>query len=123
MIVDPDPEAPPRPLPAPRDPERERDAPAAPATPEAGSATVSRRMLLAGPLVAAVSLLCAFVALDAAGIPLRDPDHVAGRRLAMLVGLVAALIALDVLVRAARAAGTLRPPRDVIAAVRRERWT
>ena len=37
------------------------------------------RAAAAGPLIAAVTFLAAIIAADAAGIPLRDPDHVAGR--------------------------------------------
>ncbi|MDQ3113116.1 MAG: phosphatase PAP2 family protein [Actinomycetota bacterium] len=82
-----------------------------------------RRMLIAGPAVAIVSILAALLTTDAAGLPLRDPDHVAGRRFAMVLGLVAALIGLDVLVRAGRRSRTLRPSRAAIESVRRERWT
>jgi hypothetical protein len=82
-----------------------------------------RRMLVAGPLVAVISMAAALIVTDAAGVPLRDPDHVAGRRLLMLVGLVALLVALDVVVRAARRSGRRFPPRAAMASVRRERWT
>jgi membrane-associated phospholipid phosphatase len=80
------------------------------------------RLLIAGPVVALVSLLAAVLTTDAAGLPLRDPDHVAGRRLAMVLGLVALLIALDVLVRARLRSRTGRPSRAAIASVWRERW-
>ena len=82
-----------------------------------------RCLLIAGPVVALVSLLAAVLTTDAAGLPLRDPDHVAGRRLAMVLGLVALLIALDVLVRARLRSRTGRPSRAAIASVWRERWT
>jgi hypothetical protein len=82
-----------------------------------------RRMLVAGPVVAIISMVAAFIATDEAGLPLRDPDHVAGRRLALLVGLVALLVVLDVVVRAARRSPTRWPSREAIATVRRERWT
>jgi hypothetical protein len=82
-----------------------------------------RRMVVAGPLVAVVSMVAALVATGAAGIPLRDPDHVAGRRLAILVGLVGALVFLDMVVRASRRAPGLIPSRALVAEVRRERWT
>ena len=82
-----------------------------------------RRMLLAGPAVALVSMLTALLATNAAGVPLRDPDHVAGRRLALVVGLVLVLVGLDVVVRAGRRAGRLWPSRAAMASVRRERWT
>ncbi len=80
-------------------------------------------MLVAGPVVAMFSVLTALLTTDAAGVPLRDPDHVAGRRLVLIGGLVVLLIALDVVVRAARRSGLLWPSRAAIESVRRERWT
>ncbi len=85
--------------------------------------TPERRLLIAGPAVALVSFLTALLTTHAAGLPLRDPDHVAGRRLAMACCFVGVLIGLDVLVRASRRSGTLRPSRAALASVRRERWT
>ena len=82
-----------------------------------------RRLLLAGPAVAIVSLVAALLATDAAGLALRDPDHVAGRRLVLVLGLVAVLVGLDIVVRAARRSGSLRPSWADINSVRRERWT
>src|SRR5215207_3146892 len=76
------------------------------------------RMVIAGPVVAIVSVLVALLTTDAAGLPLRDPDHVAGRRLGLVLCLVAMLIGLDVLVRAGRHSRTLRPSRAAIASVR-----
>ena len=73
--------------------------------------------------MAVVSLAAALLAPDAAGLPLRDPDHVAGRRLVLVLGLVAALVGLDIAVRAARRAGRLRPSWADLNSVRRERWT
>ena len=84
---------------------------------------LQRRMVAAGPIVAVVSMAAALIATGAAGIPLRDPDHVAGRRLVLLLALVALLVALDVVVRASRRAPGLVPSRALVAAVRRERWT
>jgi hypothetical protein len=89
---------------------------AAPKTPQ-------RRLLIAGPVVAAVSVLAALLATDAAGLPMRDPDHVAGRRLLLVLCLVLVLVVLDVLVRACRRSHTLRPSRAAIERVRRERWS
>jgi hypothetical protein len=80
-------------------------------------------MLIAGPVVAMVSVLAAVLATDAAGLPLRDPDHVAGRRLVLVLFLVAVLIGLDVLVRAGRRSRGRWPSRAAIESVRRERWT
>jgi len=82
-----------------------------------------RRMVLAGPLVAIVSMVAAVIVTDAAGVPVRDPDHVAGRRMLVLFALVGALFALDVAVRAARRTGRRLPTRAAMARVRRERWT
>jgi hypothetical protein len=84
---------------------------------------LQRRMVAAGPIVAVVSMVAAVVATGAAGISLRDPDHVAGRRLGILLALVLFLVAIDVVVRASRRAPGLVPPRAVVAEVRRERWT
>ena len=81
------------------------------------------RMLGTGPVVGLVSMAAALVATNAAGLPLRDPDHVAGRRLVLLLGLVALLVLLDVVVRAARRTHSLWPSRASVASVRRERWT
>jgi PAP2 superfamily len=89
----------------------------------AGPKPAHRRLLIAGPVVALVSLLAAVLTTDAAGLPLRDPDNVAGRRLLLVLGLVAMLIALDVLVRARIRSRTGRPMRAAIATVWRERWT
>jgi PAP2 superfamily len=100
-----------------------RELRAAASTGRAARGASLRRMLVAGPVVAIVSMVAAFVATDEAGLPLRDPDHVAGRRLLLLVGLVALLVVLDVVVRAARRSSTRWPSREAIATVRRERWT
>ena len=88
-----------------------------------GPQSSHRRIVIAGPVVALVSVLVALFTTDAAGLPLRDPDHVAGRRLVLVLCLVAVLIGLDVLVRAGRRSCTLRPSRTAIESVRRERWT
>jgi hypothetical protein len=80
-------------------------------------------MLLAGPGVALVSILTALLTTRAAGVPLRDPDHVAGRRLVWVVVLVVVLIGLDVVVRAGRRSRQLWPSRAALAGVRRERWS
>jgi hypothetical protein len=80
-------------------------------------------MLVAGPLVAIVSIVAALLATGAAGLPLRDPDHVAGRRLLILLALVGLLVVLDIAVRASRRAPARLPSRAAMARVRRERWT
>src|SRR3954462_5190953 len=81
------------------------------------------RMALAGPLVGVVSMITAVIVTNAAGIPVRDPDHIAGKRLGALLALVAVLFVLDVVVRAARRTGRRLPTRAAAARVRRERWT
>ena len=78
--------------------------------------------MLAGPLVAVVTLVAALLATHSAGVPLRDPDGVAGRRLLWVVLLVVVLVALDVVVRAGRGRGRLRPSAAALQRVRRERW-
>ena len=82
-----------------------------------------RRMLWAGPVVALVSMVAALITTDAAGLPLRDPDHVAGRRLLLVALLVLILVGIDVYVRASRRIGGWRPGFDAMRAVRQERWT
>ena len=82
-----------------------------------------RRSVVAGPIVAGVTALTAFVATQAAGVPLRDPDQVVGRRLVAVIGLVLVLIVFDVMIRAARRSGKVLPPREEMRTVRRERWT
>ena len=82
----------------------------------------SWRSVLAGPLVAAITLAGAIVAAHSTGVELRDPDGVAGRRLVWVVVFVLVLVATDVFVRAARRAHRRLPPRAVLAEVRAERW-
>lgn len=85
--------------------------------------TLSRRSLLAGPLVAIVTVLAALMATHAAGVPFRDPDHVVGKRLALVGCLVALLVGLDIVVRAGGRSRKLTPSRVAMRRVRRERWT
>lgn len=80
-------------------------------------------MLIAGPAVAFVSVVAALLTTDAAGLPLRDPDHVAGRRLLLVLGLVGVLVVLDVTVRAGLPSRRPWPSRASVLRVRRERWT
>ena len=72
--------------------DRERGAaPAAdPDTPE----FPTRRSIVAGPVVAAVTLFAALLATHDVGVPFRDPDHVVGKRLALVACGVALLVVL-----------------------------
>jgi membrane-associated phospholipid phosphatase len=78
---------------------------------------------LAGPAVAAVTVVAALLATDEVGLPLRDPDHVAALYLALVGFGVLMLVGLDILVRAARSTGSFPPARAALRRVRRERWT
>jgi hypothetical protein len=93
-------------------------------SPKAGGfALPGWRPLIAGPLVAGISLGAALIATDDAGIPLRDPDNVTGNRLVMALTFILSLFVIDVLVRAwSRSEGRL-PTRAALLAVRREHWT
>jgi hypothetical protein len=81
------------------------------------------RSVLAGPLVALVTLLAALIATQAAGVPLRDPDNVAAKYLALVGFSVWVMVGLDVAIRAGRRTGTWRPSREAMRDVRRERWS
>ena len=96
---------------------------ASPAPVVEDDARPSRRSVLAGPLVAAVTLAGAIVAANFTDVAFRDPDGVAGRRLVWVVIFVLVLVAIDVFVRAARRARRKLPPRSVLSEVRAERWS
>jgi hypothetical protein len=81
------------------------------------AARPSRRDVIAGPLVAAVTVLVALVATQWAHVPFRDPDHVAALYLALVGCGVAIMVLLDVAIRAGG------PSRAAMRRVRRERWT
>jgi hypothetical protein len=81
------------------------------------------RSVAAGPAVAVVTLLAALLATQAAGVPLRDPDHVAAKYLALVGFSVLVMIGLDVVVRAAHRSGTRTPSRAAMHSVRCERWS
>jgi membrane-associated phospholipid phosphatase len=79
--------------------------------------------IVAGPVVAAVTLIAAVFTTGAVGLPVRDPDHVAATYL-VLVGLgVVGLVWIDIVIRAGRAVGSFPPPREALREVRRQRWT
>jgi hypothetical protein len=85
--------------------------------------TVGLRSMLAVPIVAVVTVIFALICTHAAGVGFGDPDHVGARRLAMVWGFAAALVVVDIVVRAGRRMHTLRPSMRAIRDVRRERWT
>ncbi len=72
--------------------------------------------------MAVLTLLAAIVATQAAGVPFRDPDHVAARRLALAGVLVLLLVALDIAVRAIRRSRSLAALPGAMRSVRSERW-
>ena len=79
--------------------------------------------MLAGPVVAACTGLAALIATSEAGVPLGDPGHAASRRFEVSVWLVVLLVMLDVVIRAARREGALRPSSAALRRAWRERWT
>jgi hypothetical protein len=81
------------------------------------------REAVAGPVVAVATVGAALPATDAVGLPLRDPDHVAALYLALVGFGVVLLVALDIVLRATRRAGSFPPSRAAMRRVRRERWT
>jgi PAP2 superfamily len=101
----------------------EERAPSAPLTGAEGRPATAGRGVAAGVVVAAVTLGTALVATQIAGVALRDPKFVTGRRLAIALGLVALLIVVDVVLRARRQEGTPLPSLATLRRVRRERWT
>ena len=81
------------------------------------------RSVVAGPVVATVTLLASLWATQAAGVPLRDPDNVAAKYLALVGFSVMVMAGLDVVIRAGRRSGTRTPSRVAMCSVRRERWS
>ena len=86
-------------------------------------ADVTLRSVLAGPIVAVVTVLSALWATDEAGVAFTDPDHVGARRLALVVCLALVLVVLDIVVRGARSTPGWKPTLSGMKAVRHERWT
>jgi len=85
---------------------------------------VERRPQLAGPVLAAATLLVAVILTQAAGVGFRDPDGVLGRRLPLVLAIVAALVAIDTAPHALRAAqGRLAQLPGCMAAALRARWS
>jgi membrane-associated phospholipid phosphatase len=83
----------------------------------------SWRLLLAGPIIAAFTVVVALLATGHVGISFRDPDHVAALYVVEVGAGVALLVVLDIVLRARRLSGARWPSREAMAAVRRERWT
>lgn len=81
-----------------------------------------RRAILAVPLVALVSMGAALLVARAAGVAVRDPDHVTGNRLLLAVSFVLALVGLDLVTRAWSRSERRRLTPAALAAVRREYW-
>ncbi len=94
----------------------------APAVPPDAVRPASWRGLAAGPAVAVLTVVAALVATHSAGVAFRDPDHVALGYVAMVGAAVALLVGSDIVLRAARGAGTRRPSRAAMRSVQRERW-
>ncbi len=84
---------------------------------------VPLRSMLAVPSVAAVTVIFALICTHSAGIDFGDPDNVGARRLAMVWGFAAALVLVDIVIRAGRRMHTWRPSLRAMRDVRRERWT
>jgi hypothetical protein len=79
--------------------------------------------VLAGPGVAVFTFASALIATHAAGVPLRDPDGVAGGRFVWALAVVGMLVGLDMVIQAGRRSGQIRPSRAAIRHIQRERWT
>jgi hypothetical protein len=80
------------------------------------------RTVVAGPAVAVVAVVLALVGTQAAGVPFADWEHAVAERLALMACIVAVLMLLDIVVRAARRSGTLAPSPAAMRSVREERW-
>ena len=73
-------------------------------------------------MVAVVAVLLALLATGIAGVRFEDWEHAVAIRLVQMGGVVALLVMLDIVVRAARRSGKLRPSRAALRSVREERW-
>jgi membrane-associated phospholipid phosphatase len=87
------------------------------------SEAVTWRSVVAGPVVAVVTVLFALFATQAADVRFQDWEHAVARRLALMACVVAVLVVLDIVVRAAWRSRKLTPSRAAMRSVRRERWT
>lgn len=94
------------------------------AGPTAVTGAMPRRALWVSPAIAALMLAVTLYMGDRYGLGLRDPDGVVGGRLVLVLGLVLAFWAIDVVPRGwreSRAAG--RPLAECVLEAIRERWT
>ena len=80
------------------------------------------RSVAAGPVVAFVTVLFALVATQAAGVAFADWEGAVARRCALVGSIVALLVVLDIVVRAAWRSRELNPSRAAMRSVRRDRW-
>ncbi len=88
------------------------------------SAWLGRRPWAAPVLLALIMAVAAVAVADSAGLPLRDPDGIFGERMRLMLGTVAAFIALDIVPRAfARSGWSIGRVWPCIRAVARERYT
>ena len=76
------------------------------------------RPVVAGPIVAVVTLVAALIATHDANVPLRDPDNVAALYLVLVILGVVLLAGIDIAICAGRPSSPA-----ALARVRRERWT
>jgi PAP2 superfamily len=80
------------------------------------------RSVIAGPVIAAVTVACALVATHAAEVRFQDWEHAVASRLLLVACFVALLVLVDIVGRAARRSGKLPPSRAAMRSVREERW-
>lgn len=88
----------------------------------AGDVGVSWRVLLAAPAVAVATTIVALLAANSAGIPFRDPDHVAAGYVLEVGAGIGVLIYLDILIRAGWRGRLPLPERALLGDVWRTRW-
>jgi hypothetical protein len=81
------------------------------------------RIVLAGPVVAVVSLLLALVATRIAGVTFRDWEHAVAWRCTWMAGVIGLLVLLDIVIRAGARSRKRVPTWAGMRAVQQERWT
>ena len=80
------------------------------------------RLILAGPVIAGVTLVAALLATRSAGVPLRDPGDVAATRLGIAACMIVVLMVFDILIRAGRGSERALPSASEVRDAARERW-